>query len=115
LGANGGDAEKVLAQFAKAGIDVDALATQLQDDRREVVRQVMGRADECDRAKSAVIRKRAKTARSFRMMYWSLMSAATHVKVLASGENGASQIRLRPTLTPGAWFPAFRRLPVTGL
>jgi transaldolase len=28
--ADGGDSEKVLGQFAKAGIDVDALANQLQ-------------------------------------------------------------------------------------
>ena len=32
LEANGGDSEEVLAQFAKAGIDVNALATQLQDE-----------------------------------------------------------------------------------
>jgi len=32
LRADGGDAEKVLEQFAKAGIDVDALAVQLQDE-----------------------------------------------------------------------------------
>jgi transaldolase len=32
LPADGGDCEQVLAQFAKAGIDVDALATQLQED-----------------------------------------------------------------------------------
>jgi transaldolase len=32
LRADGGDAEEVLAQFAKAGIDVDALAVQLQDE-----------------------------------------------------------------------------------
>jgi transaldolase len=32
LPANGGDSEEVLAQFAKAGIDVDALAAQLQDE-----------------------------------------------------------------------------------
>jgi transaldolase len=32
LQADGGDCEKVLAQFAKAGIDVDALAAQLQDE-----------------------------------------------------------------------------------
>jgi transaldolase len=32
LPADGGDCEKVLAQFATAGIDVDALATQLQDE-----------------------------------------------------------------------------------
>jgi transaldolase len=32
LAADGGDAEEVLAQFAKAGIDVNALAAQLQDE-----------------------------------------------------------------------------------
>src|SRR5215470_9385102 len=32
LGADGGDAEDVLVQFAKAGIDVEALAAQLQDE-----------------------------------------------------------------------------------
>jgi transaldolase len=32
LRADGGDCEKVLAGFAKAGIDVDALAAQLQDE-----------------------------------------------------------------------------------
>ena len=32
LPADGGDCEAVLAQFAPAGVDVDALAAQLQDD-----------------------------------------------------------------------------------
>ena len=32
LPVDGGDCEDVLAQFAKAGIDVDALAAQLQDE-----------------------------------------------------------------------------------
>ncbi len=32
LPADGGDCETVLAEFAKAGIDIDALATKLQDD-----------------------------------------------------------------------------------
>jgi transaldolase len=32
LPADGGDCEEVLGQFAKAGIDVDALAVQLQDE-----------------------------------------------------------------------------------
>ena len=30
--ADGGDCEDVLAEFAKAGVDVDALAAQLQDE-----------------------------------------------------------------------------------
>ena len=32
LPADGGDCEQVLAQFAKAGVDIDALAAQLQDE-----------------------------------------------------------------------------------
>ncbi|HXJ79417.1 MAG TPA: transaldolase family protein, partial [Candidatus Methylomirabilis sp.] len=32
LPADGGDCEDVLAEFAKVGVDVDALATQLQDE-----------------------------------------------------------------------------------
>ena len=32
LPADGGDCEEVLAQFGKAGIDVDALAAQLQEE-----------------------------------------------------------------------------------
>jgi len=32
LPADGGDGEEVLAQFAKAGVDVEALASQLQDE-----------------------------------------------------------------------------------
>jgi len=32
LPTDGGDSEEVLARFARAGIDVDALANQLQDE-----------------------------------------------------------------------------------
>jgi transaldolase len=32
LPIDGGDCEEVLAQFAKAGVDINALAAQLQDD-----------------------------------------------------------------------------------
>jgi transaldolase len=32
MAADGGDCEKVLAEFATAGINVDALAAQLQDE-----------------------------------------------------------------------------------
>ena len=32
LPAHGGDCEEVLTRFAKAGIDIDALAEQLQDE-----------------------------------------------------------------------------------
>jgi len=32
LPADGGDCEEVLAQFAKAGVEVDSLAAELQDE-----------------------------------------------------------------------------------
>ncbi len=32
LPADGGDCEQVLAQFAKAGVDIDALGAQLQEE-----------------------------------------------------------------------------------
>jgi transaldolase len=32
MSADGGDSEKVLGQFAQAGIDIDALAARLQDE-----------------------------------------------------------------------------------
>jgi transaldolase len=32
MAADGGDCEKVLAEFAEAGINVDSLAAQLQDE-----------------------------------------------------------------------------------
>ena len=35
LPADGGDSEDVLAQFAKAGVDIDALAAKLQDEGAE--------------------------------------------------------------------------------
>ncbi|HEV2667483.1 MAG TPA: transaldolase family protein, partial [Blastocatellia bacterium] len=35
MAADGGDCEEVLAEFAAAGIDIDALAEQLQDDGTE--------------------------------------------------------------------------------
>jgi transaldolase len=35
LPADGGNCEEIIAEFSKAGIDVDALATQLQDEGAE--------------------------------------------------------------------------------
>ena len=44
LPAHGGDCEELLTRFARAGIDIDALAAQLQDEGAEIVRQVLERA-----------------------------------------------------------------------
>ncbi len=41
LAADGGDSERVLAAFAKAGVDIGALASRLQDEGGEGVRQVV--------------------------------------------------------------------------
>ena len=46
---DGGDGEDVLAAFAKAGVDIDALASRLQGRGRQVVRQVVARSDRRDR------------------------------------------------------------------
>ena len=57
LAADGGDCEAVLASFAKAGIDIDALATRLQDEGAksfvESWKDLMSRIE----AKSVAIRK----------------------------------------------------------
>ena len=57
LAPNGGDCEKVLAAFAKAGIDIDALANRLQDEGAASFdkswNDLMARIE----SKSAVIRK----------------------------------------------------------
>src|SRR5215467_14587203 len=57
LPADGGDCETVLAQFAKAGIDIDALAAQLQDEGAKAFvkswNDLMGVLDD----KSAVLAK----------------------------------------------------------
>ena len=41
LRPDGGDCEKVLAAFAKAGVDVDALADASSKGRRRVLRQIL--------------------------------------------------------------------------
>jgi len=62
LPADGGDCEQVLAEFGKAGIDIDALAAQLQDEgARSFVKswnELMGVIE----SKSAAIQKTARVA-----------------------------------------------------
>ena len=45
MAADGGDADATLAQFAKAGVDVHAVARQLQDEGAGVRRFVDGAAE----------------------------------------------------------------------
>ena len=57
LPPDGGDGEKVLAGFAEAGIDVDALAVRLQDEGASSFVKSWNDLIACVDAKSAAIRK----------------------------------------------------------
>lgn len=62
LPADGGDCEEVLAQFAKAGIDVDGLAVQLQSDGAKSFVQSWNELLGVIASKSAAIQKTAQVA-----------------------------------------------------
>jgi transaldolase len=62
LPADGGDCEEVLAQFAKAGIDVDALAAQLQDEGAKAFVKSWNELMEVIASKSAAIQKTVQVA-----------------------------------------------------
>jgi transaldolase len=57
LAPDGGDCEKVLADFAKAGVDIDALAATLQDEGAASFVKSWNDLIECIESKSAVMRK----------------------------------------------------------
>jgi transaldolase len=57
LAADGGDCEAVLASFAKAGIDIDALAAQLQEEGAASFVKSWNELIGCIGSKSAAIRK----------------------------------------------------------
>jgi transaldolase len=57
LAADGGDSERVLAGFAKAGIEVDALATQLQNEGAASFVKSWNDLMTCVESKSAAMRK----------------------------------------------------------
>jgi len=59
LPADGGDCEEVLAQFAKAGIDVDALAARLQDEGAKSFVQSWNELMAVITSKSAALKKAA--------------------------------------------------------
>jgi transaldolase len=62
LPADGGDCEEVLAQFAKAGIDIDALASQLQDEGAKSFVKSWNELMEVIESKSAAIQNTARVA-----------------------------------------------------
>jgi transaldolase len=62
LPADGGDCEDVLTQFGKAGIDINALATQLQDDGAKTFVQSWNELMGVIASKSAAIRETARVA-----------------------------------------------------
>jgi transaldolase len=57
LPADGGDCEEVLAQFAKADIDVDALAAQLQEEGAKSFVKSWNELMTVITSKSAVLKK----------------------------------------------------------
>jgi len=57
LAPDGGDSEAVLAEFARAGIDVDALAARLQDEGAVSFVKSWNDLMACISEKSAAIRK----------------------------------------------------------
>ena len=62
LPADGGDCEEVLAHFAQAGIDIDALATQLQDEGAKSFVKSWNELMDVIESKSAAIQKSAQLA-----------------------------------------------------
>jgi transaldolase len=62
LPADGGDCDEVLAEFAEAGIDIDALASQLQDEGVRAFEKSWSDLMEVIEAKSAAIRGTARVA-----------------------------------------------------
>ena len=62
LPADGGDCEEVLAEFAKAGIDIGALATQLQDEGAKSFVKSWNELLEVIESKTAAIQKTAQVA-----------------------------------------------------
>jgi transaldolase len=57
LAPDGGDCESVLAEFAKAGVDIDALAKRLQDEGAASFVKSWNDLMSCIESKSAVVRK----------------------------------------------------------
>jgi transaldolase len=62
LPAEGGDCEEVLGQFAKAGIDIDALAAQLQDEGAKSFVKSWNELMQVIESKSAAIQKTVRVA-----------------------------------------------------
>jgi len=59
LSADGGDCEEVLAKFAKAGVDIDALAAQLQEEGAKSFVKSWNELMQVITSKSAVLKKAA--------------------------------------------------------
>ncbi len=62
LPADGGECEEVLGEFVKAGIDIDALASQLQDEGAKAFVKSWAELMQVIESKSAAIRKTAQVA-----------------------------------------------------
>ena len=103
LPADGGDCEDVLAQFAKAGVDIDALATKLQDDGAKSFVKSWDELMSVISAKSEATCKGEleldlqKTGRPMNILVIDV--GGTHVKILASHEQEKREIESGPTMT----------------
>ena len=62
LPADGGDCEAVLTQFVTAGIDIDKLATQLQDEGASAFVKSWNELMEVIESRSSIIRRTAQIA-----------------------------------------------------
>ena len=112
LPADGGDCEEVLAQFAKAGIDVDALAAQLQDEGAKSFVKSWNELMEVIASKSAAL---GEGELGVAMNVLVVDVGGTHVKILATGQKRAAEVRLRADAdAPSRWSPASRSSPGTG-
>ena len=117
LPADGGDCEEVLAQFAKAGIDIDALAAQLQDEGAKSFVKSWNELMAVIASKSAALAKAARCSRHARndsegdaMNVLVVDVGGTHVKILATGQERTSEVCLGPTLTAEQMVAGVKKL-----
>ena len=96
LPADGGDCEEVLAQFAKAGIDVDALAAQLQDEgAKSFVKswnELMAVIASKSAALEAAVSLKVRAVQGDAMNVLVVDVGGTHVKILATGTERTAEV-----------------------
>ena len=91
-------ARRCWREFAKAGIDVDALAAQLQDEGASVVREIVERPDGGHRVQERQPSTQARDPGGT-MNVLVVDVGGTHVKILATGQSTARKFVSGPELT----------------